>query len=173
MIKRVIVGLGNPGQEYEHTYHNAGRLALLPLARAGEVSWKKEKLFEYAEHGTEVLVRPLTYMNESGKAVSAAMKKFNAKPEMLVVAHDDSDIIVGHYKISFGRSSAGHKGVQSVIDALKTNAFTRVRIGIRPAREKQRQKAGEFALKQITPRDKKALEGVFSDASDHLYKNVI
>ncbi len=105
-------------------------------------------------------------MNESGKAVRAALKKFGARPHDLVVLHDDSDIVIGHYKISYARNSAGHKGVQSTIDALKTSGFTRIRIGIRPAREKHRQKAGEFALKKITAGHRKLLGGVFSEIKD-------
>jgi len=161
--KKIIVGLGNPGQEYKNTYHNVGLLAMEKMVRGDDTLWEKHKnLFAYLETDDSMFIRPLTYMNESGKAVREALKKFNVKPDRLTIIHDDSDITVGNYKISFARNSAGHKGVQSIIDALKTNAFTRVRIGIRPAREVRRQKAGEFALKKITPRDKKILDTVFS-----------
>ena len=161
---KILIGLGNPGEEYENTYHNVGQLALLALARATgkAATWKKHKnLFEYAEINDEVFARPLAYMNESGKAAQEMLKKFKAKPENLIVLQDDSDITIGDYKISYARSSAGHKGVQSIIDTLKTNAFSRIRIGIRPAREKLRQKAGEFALKQITKNNMALFEKVF------------
>lgn len=171
MVK-LMIGLGNPDEQFANTYHNAGRLGLEALCKKekiGEKKWEKHKdLFEYAKgelgNGDKVvLVRPLTYMNESGKAVRGAVKKFEAKPDHLFVFHDDSDILIGDFKISFARNSAGHKGVQSIIDTLRTNKFFRVRIGIRPQREKQRQKAGEFALKQITPRDRKELDKVFAE----------
>jgi PTH1 family peptidyl-tRNA hydrolase len=156
--KKIMVGLGNPGKEYEHTYHNVGQLALNGLV----ADWERHKhIFEYAVLGDMVFIKPLTFMNESGKAVREALKKFNAKPKDLIVVHDDSDITVGNYKISFARNSAGHKGVQSVIDVLNTNEFTRARIGIRPEHEARRQKAGEFALKQITKKDQKTFDQLF------------
>lgn len=166
--KQIIVGLGNPGAEYENTYHNVGFLALDAwMARAannaaddGHVPTLKnyKKLFDFYETGDAVFIKPLTYMNDSGKAVREALKKFAGTSENLTVIHDDSDLTVGNYKISFARGAAGHKGVQSIIDALKTNAFRRVRIGIRPVREAKRQKAGDFALKQISKKDKAILE---------------
>jgi PTH1 family peptidyl-tRNA hydrolase len=174
---QIFIGLGNPGEEYASTYHNVGQMALLALTRdialhkqnAKPEPWVKYKdILEYIETDGTVFVRPLTYMNESGRAVREAVKKFKAKPENLVLFHDDSDITIGDYKISVARNSAGHKGVQSVIDALKTNTFTRVRIGIRPAREPHRQKAGEFALKQITPRDKTILKSVFLNLTEYI-----
>jgi PTH1 family peptidyl-tRNA hydrolase len=190
-VRKLFVGLGNPGEEYTNTYHNVGSLMLVyilshylfgkvislpvkkpqtlnnPTKEVQEITWVKHKdLFEYIETEDSIFVRPMTYMNESGKAIREAMKKFGVKAEDLVVIHDDSDIVIGNYKISFARSSAGHKGVQSVIDALKTNAFTRIRIGIRPAREKQRQKAGDFALKQISKTDRAALADVFKKIAE-------
>src|ERR1700689_2862531 len=110
---KIIVGLGNPGEEYANTYHNVGMLAVNELA--GKTIEKEEKLFTYAKSGDVVFIRPRTYMNESGKAVRAAIKKFSPsslKPHgsfpFLVVFHDDSDIAVGDFKISFARNSAGH-----------------------------------------------------------------
>ena len=171
---KIFVGLGNPGKEYADTYHNVGFLALEHLMsekRNGTPpqAWKKYKsFFEYAEAKGVIFMRPLTFMNESGRAVREAAKKFKAKPEDLIILHDDSDLTIGSYKCSFARNSAGHKGVQSVIDALKTNAFARVRIGIRPARERRRQKAGEFALKKITPAHRKILESVFLEINEEM-----
>src|ERR1700735_137318 len=117
---KIFIGLGNPGEEYANTYHNAGWLVLTEIVPTDLPVTSYKKLFEYAESGDAVFVWPLTFMNESGKAVREALKKFKAKPEDLVVFQDDSDLTVGSYKISFARSSAGHKGVQSIIDALKT-----------------------------------------------------
>ena len=175
---RVILGLGNPGKEYSTTYHNAGVMALEATMRQmangkeyrEEVgAFKKYKgLFEYVELNGIAFVKPLTYMNESGKAAREALKKFAAKSEQLLVIHDDSDIVIGAYKFSFARGSAGQKGVQSVIDTLKTNRFQRARIGIRPANETARAKAGDFALKQITKRDRATLEGVFAAVAREL-----
>jgi len=174
MKKKVVVGLGNPGKEYEETYHNVGYLALekivSELSPAPDNSftntnqWENhKKVFEYIDGGDVVFVRPLTFMNESGKAVREALKKFNAKKDALIVIHDDSDLTLGNIKTSFARGAAGHKGVQSIIDALGTNEFQRIRIGIRPPAEKRRQKAGEFALKKITAVHKKILKEVWND----------
>lgn len=176
MAKRIFLALGNPGKDYETTYHNAGFMAIETLL-AGFMEpgtkpvWKvHKKIFEYTtvnspHDGDEIIfIKPLTYMNESGKAAREALKKFSATPEDLIVLHDDSDIALGEFKTSFARNSAGHKGVQSMIDTLKTKAFTRIRIGIRPAQTAvaKRKKAGEFALDRITPRYQKILAGVFA-----------
>ena len=93
---------------------------------------------------------------------------FGAKPEDLIVIHDESDLPLGTYKISYGKNSAGHKGVQSVMDALGTKDFTRIRIGIRPGKELRRSKAAAFVLKHISARDKKTLDGVFQEIADIL-----
>lgn len=91
-------------------------------------------------------------MNESGRFVVNMVRKYNIKPEKILIVHDDSDIESGKYKFSFGRGSAGHKGVESVINALKTKNFWRLRIGIRP-KKVLRKKAEEFVLKKITKKD--------------------
>jgi peptidyl-tRNA hydrolase, PTH1 family len=179
MGQKIVVGLGNPGKEFENTYHNVGFLALDRLAAIvasaapDAAPWQKYKiLFEYKKSGHTTFIKPLTYMNDSGKAVREALKKFGGTAEDLIVIHDDSDLTVGNYKISFGRSSAGHKGVQSIIDALKTNQFQRIRIGIRPAREKQRQKAGEFALKPIPPAHRKILDELLAGIIERHLENI-
>ena len=162
MPKQILIGLGNPGKDYENTYHNVGAIALDSMRKAlapdATPFEAYKKIFEYSLSADYAFIKPLTYMNESGKAVREAMKHFKAKPKDLIVLHDESDLVVGDFKISFARGAAGHKGVQSVIDAVGTPEFHRIRIGIRPAKEKQRQKAGEFALKQISSKDKLALE---------------
>ena len=103
-------------------------------------------------------------MNKSGLFVKEALKKYKAKPEQLLVIHDDSDIELGKYKLSFGRSSAGHKGVQNVINHLKTQKFWRLRIGIRPSQERKRAKADALVLKKIAPANKQLLDKVFKEA---------
>ncbi len=171
----IIVGLGNPGAEFEATYHNVGKLALEMLireeAREGTAAHSlkvHKKLFAFAATKRAAFVAPLVFMNESGAAVREAMKKFKAKPETLVVIHDESDLPIGSYKTSLGRGAAGHKGVQSIIDALHTTDFTRIRIGIRPAHERTRSKASEFVLKKITPKDRAALNLVFQKIAEEL-----
>lgn len=167
MEKKVIVGLGNPGDEYRTTYHNVGQMALRALVAEFEkegiaLEWKGYRdLYRYAETDDHAFILPLTFMNESGTAVREALKKYHATSIDLVLLHDESDLPVGEYKISSGQGSAGHKGVQSVIDILDTNDFTRVRIGIRDPQERGRRKAENFVLHAISPKDQEALQAVF------------
>ena len=114
-----IVGLGNPGEEYELTRHNTGRLALADFAKKGEKKNLK-------------LIFPDTFMNKSGLALKPIITSKN-KAKNLIVVHDDLDLPLGRFKIVFGRDSAGHKGVESVIRNVKTKDFTRIRVGISPA----------------------------------------
>lgn len=150
---KLIIGLGNPEKKYENTYHNVGHLFVDYLA--GEALKSDE------------------YMNESGKYVAKMVKKFGVKPEELLIVHDDSDIEIGNYKITPpGHGAAGHHGVESIQQHLKTNDFSRLRIGIRPkqAEGEARMKALDFVLKKISPADKKLLEKAFEEARAELTK---
>ncbi len=164
---KIIAGLGNPGKEYENTYHNVGFLAVdYFINKVKRLSLKtlKEKRFEYAENGNAIFIKPTTYMNESGTAVKNSLRYFKASPDELLIIHDDSDIQIGEYKLSFERGSGGHKGIESIISNLKTNRFWRIRIGIRPPSRKDapRKKAVEFVLKNISPAHKRQLMSVFA-----------
>ena len=132
----VIVGLGNPGEEYENTRHSVGRIALDHFRTAQEFSeWEYNKKFKALISQKKIkkedvcLVLPETFMNKSGTSVVSLIKN-KKQVERLVVIHDDLDIPIGSFKISFNRGSGGHKGVESIRRALKTEAFTRIRIGI-------------------------------------------
>ena len=132
----VIVGLGNPGKEYEKTRHNAGRSAVELIARNegfDEFVLNKtaEALVSKGIIGGEsaTLVLPETFVNASGKAVGAFIKTPRAAKNLLIV-HDDLDLPLGAIKMVFGRGSGGHKGVESVMRAVKTQDFARIRIGI-------------------------------------------
>ncbi|HEY4526414.1 MAG TPA: aminoacyl-tRNA hydrolase [Candidatus Paceibacterota bacterium] len=135
----VIVGLGNPGEEYEMTRHNAGRQALQYFVSAKDftplTADKKNKVHVSKgaiKKNLVVLVAPDTYMNKSGSAVSKYVKSAKAAERMIVV-YDDLDLPLGAVKISFDRGSGGHKGLESVTRAVRTKKFTRVRIGVSPA----------------------------------------
>lgn len=170
----LIIGLGNPGAQYALTYHNVGKLAIDCLMRTATetmtlVQKDKQKNFEYfkfANGDKLIFAKPLTFMNESGKAVVACLKYFGAKPKETLVIHDDSDIKLGELKLSFGRGSGGHHGIESIINGLKTDEFWRLRIGIRPKasgvrrQASKRKKAGEMVLKKITPADNLILEKI-------------
>ena len=121
----IIVGLGNPGEEYEKTRHNTGRLTLEYLEN--NLSPKVLKQVKF--------LAPDTYMNKSGQAVVKVVKSAKAA-KSLVVVYDDLDLALGTMKISYNRSSGGHRGLESIIKALKTREFIRIRIGISKATPK-------------------------------------
>ncbi len=133
----VFVGLGNKGEEYENTRHNAGRIALDAAAKKAGGEWKMDKVYTALKAKVEIggktalFLKPETFMNVSGKSI-APLKLSEKKAAELVVLHDDVDLALGTFKISFNRGSGGHKGVESIKRALKTEKFIRIRIGICP-----------------------------------------
>lgn len=130
----IIVGLGNPGRKYEDTRHNVGFITADELADRLGCTFKRSNDYLFAEGfiGTEkvVLVKPLTFMNLSGRAVLGAMEYFKCGHDRLVVIHDDLDVAAGRIKIRPGGGDAGHKGVRSVIESIGAVDFLRVKIGI-------------------------------------------
>lgn len=136
---KLLIGLGNPGKKYEKTRHNAGFITVNKIASALQTTPYKLRSIFNAEisEGTVndekvILAKPQTFMNESGKAVKAIADYYKIDIKDIIIIHDDLDISLGEYRIAKGRSSAGHKGVQSIIDALGTKDFMRIRIGIKP-----------------------------------------
>ncbi|MEK7515203.1 MAG: aminoacyl-tRNA hydrolase [Patescibacteria group bacterium] len=134
----LIIGLRNSGEEYAHTRHNAGESWVRWLARhEGASAWENEKNGEEAK-GTVTIgsarykahfFLPDCFMNESGKPVKAIVERLKSVPNYIIVAHDDLDIPFGGGKVSFEKNSGGHKGVESVMRALKTKKFWRIRVG--------------------------------------------
>jgi len=138
----IISGLGNPGAEYENTRHNTGRIMLDFIRKeySGDdfaFDKKKNSLISEVKIGKEkvTLVAPETFMNKSGSAISHFVKSIKAA-EKLVVIYDDFNLPIGRIKISFNRSSGGHNGVESIIKALKTESFVRIRVGLSQANAK-------------------------------------
>jgi len=131
----LIVGLGNPGRKYDHTRHNIGFDVLNILAEKEKWGKSKKTECEYIKkqinNKNVELIKPMTFMNDSGRAVKYAQKKHNIPLKKIIVIHDDIDLPVGAIRISKNSSSAGHKGVQSIIQELGTKEFVRIRIGIR------------------------------------------
>ena len=136
-----LFGLGNPGERYQCTPHNAGFLFADALAEqwSGEHSWTFARrytadIIKTTLHNMDVLLaKPQTFMNESGKSVAAALNFFHLQPNDIVVIHDDVDLPLGEVRMQFDRGSAGHKGVESIFTALGTREFYRLRIGVMPA----------------------------------------
>ncbi len=134
----IIVGLGNPGSEYENTRHNTGRIILMSIFDT-EFSFDKKSnsLISETKIGKDKikLIAPETFMNNSGKAIAYYIKNIKSA-EKLIVIYDDFNLPIGKIKISFNRSSGGHNGVESIIKSIKTEAFIRIRIGLAPENAK-------------------------------------
>jgi peptidyl-tRNA hydrolase, PTH1 family len=169
----VIVGLGNPGKEYEKTRHNAGRMVVERLAKEEgfddfEYHKKADALVAQGSIDGEkvTLVVPETYMNKSGKAVAAFIKSVKAAKQLLII-QDELDIPLGAMKMVFGRNSGGHKGVESVMRAIKTKNFARLRVGISGAGKKNQAKkpsGDEKVNKHVVGKWKPAEEAVLKKA---------
>ncbi|WP_106626934.1 aminoacyl-tRNA hydrolase [Selenomonas massiliensis] len=132
---KIIAGLGNPGAEYAHTKHNVGFMLVDVLAeKLGAASWKEDffsALTEVRIGGEKVfLVKPLTYMNNSGEALGPMLSYYKLDVDDLVVVHDDMDIPAGMVRIRRKGSSGGHNGIKSIIAHVGSEDFARVRIGI-------------------------------------------
>ena len=177
---KIIVGLGNPGEKYQKTRHNVGFMFLDFLAGA-EASWKLEKKFNalVCEKGDLTLIKPLTFMNNSGLSVRAFMDYYKLLPktmglfakkdldlsEMLTVVHDDLDIEFGRIKTSINSSSAGHNGVESIINHLKTKNFKRLRVGINNE-FKNNIPGVKFVLQNFSTTELEGLENIFKEVKD-------
>lgn len=172
-MSHFIFGLGNPGEEYSGTRHNAGVLALEALFRKFKSSpWRQNKKTSAAESLTEVggakttLISSREFMNHSGRAIKPYIKTPKDLSRLLVI-YDDLDLPLGRIKISYGRSSGGHKGLDSIIRALKSRDFCRLRVGISPATFSGRLKKPEgeklvvdFILGKFSKKEKEVLEKV-------------
>ncbi len=131
--QRLIVGLGNPGRNYERHRHNLGFMVVDELA--GELNWttnREKTLICQAElEGERVwLLKPQTYMNRSGSAVGPALNRLNSDPTRMIVIHDDLDLAPGRVRIKVGGGDGGHRGIRSIADSLRFRDFIRVRLGI-------------------------------------------
>lgn len=164
----LFAGLGNTGEQYKNTRHNVGRRALtLWQKKADFADFEFNQKFNalISKNKKVVLVLPETMMNKSGQAVGPTAKFFKIKPENVVILHDDADIEFGRIKLSFNRSAAGHKGVESIKRAFGTEKFWRLRIGIQ---KKKRVDAMKLVLQKFTPAEeinlkklnKKIIEGL-------------
>ena len=170
----MLVGLGNPGTEYEHTRHNAGRMALSAFSKKEELpEWKTDK--KRQSLATEGAIKkekftcllPETFMNKSGNAAAKLIRGKKELPE-LVVMHDDLDLPLGKFKISYGKNSGGHKGVESIMRALKTKNFVRIRIGISPKKKPDQKEILRFIIGKFKPSESEILKKVFKKISEAL-----
>jgi PTH1 family peptidyl-tRNA hydrolase len=179
----VVIGLGNPDEEHVHTRHNAGRMAVEYFAKDKKLDdWKDDgKAKSFVARGAVgkalvACILPNTYMNKSGSAAARFVKSVKAAEKMIVV-YDELDLPLGTIKISFDRGSGGHRGVESVTRAVKTKAFTRIRIGISPVnaagvtKKPQGEKDVEkFILGEFKSGELSALKAALKRASEALEK---
>jgi peptidyl-tRNA hydrolase, PTH1 family len=171
----LVAGLGNPGREYERTRHNAGWLVVDELARRHGGSWRSKfagSLAEMRVDGSKLaLLKPETYMNESGRSVAAAARFFKVLPESVLVVHDDVDLAPGRLQARRGGGLAGHNGLRSLAQHLGSHEFLRLRIGVgRPGRGDPRPVA-DWVLSPFAPEeDADALVARSADAVETMVR---
>jgi PTH1 family peptidyl-tRNA hydrolase len=164
----LVAGLGNPGREYERTRHNLGWLVLDELARRHGGSWRSKFSGSFAEVRLGDLrlglLKPETYMNESGRAVGEAARFYKVEPERMLVVHDDVDLEPGRLQARAGGGLAGHNGLRSLAQHLGSQEFERLRIGVgRPGRGDPRS-VSDWVLSGFAPEDD--VEALVAKAAD-------
>jgi PTH1 family peptidyl-tRNA hydrolase len=165
----LVVGLGNPGDEYRGSRHNVGAevVELLVKRHGGRLRKRKERALvdEVTIDGRRVaLAIPLTYVNDSGHAVGALVRRFGVEPEELVVVHDELDLPVAELKVKSGGGLAGHNGLRSIVAHLHTQDFQRVRIGVGKPVSKER--GADHVLNRFSKRERAEVEVTVEQAAD-------
>ncbi len=166
---KLLVGLGNPGRRYERTRHNLGFMLLDQIADARAIHVTDERSESLIGRGqwdqeTLVLAKPQTYMNNSGLAVAALVKRFQIQAADLLVVYDDLDLPFGRLRIRCGGSAGGHRGIMSILQYVADREFVRLRVGI------GRPPAGidpvDFVLNRFSPEEQEPLDGVLRKAGE-------
>jgi PTH1 family peptidyl-tRNA hydrolase len=169
----LVVGLGNPGREYARHRHNVGWMVVDELARRHDGSWKGKfsgRIAEIRVDGHRVgLLKPETYMNDSGRSVGAAARFYKVEPDAILVVHDEIDLDRGRLQARHGGGLAGHNGLRSIASHLRTQDFLRLRVGVgRPGRGDPRPPA-DYVLSDFEPEDEaESLVGRAADAVETL-----
>lgn len=167
---KLVVGLGNPGKKYEKTWHNIGFMAVDKTAHFLSAPKFKGSLKFLAETSSVndgqnsdklILAKPLTFMNLSGKSVSAMANFYKIKPEDIIVIHDDIDLPLGKIRISFDSSDGGHNGIKSIIESLGTKKFCRIKIGV-ATEKKNLMDSADYVLNKFTKEDLRIVEAQIS-----------
>ena len=177
---KLIVGLGNPGRIYAHNRHNIGFMCLNHFAKTQDIRFDKKQgqarigIGEVAGSNL-IAARPQTGMNLSGESVSRLVKRFNIGLNDLLVIHDDLDLPLGKVRIRHGRSSGGHKGINSIITHLRSQDFTRISVGIgRPptvegSAEDKEAEIVAYVLSDFTPEGKKIITQLIPKVSEAIH----
>lgn len=173
---KLIVGLGNPGKKYEKTRHNIGRWLIDYLRDSlGLPEYKKETRFLSAislgffKGKKIILAKPLTFMNDSGKAVVFLKNYYKTKPEDIIIIRDDIDLPFGKYREKQNSASGGHQGMNSIISCLKTKNFIQVKIGIKND-ERLKKEASDFVLQKFNQQEKEQLKKLLSQFGENVQK---
>ena len=168
-IQWVVAGLGNPGEEYSRSRHNAGFMTIDRIAKAKGVELSRRRFKGVSAEVTlagkpAILVKPQTFYNLSGECISDLLGYFKIAPEHLIVVHDELDLEAGRLRIKQGGGDAGNRGVRSIAEALGTTDFIRVRIGIgRPPADEETK---DYLLRATTAAEKQALAPILERAAD-------
>jgi PTH1 family peptidyl-tRNA hydrolase len=165
----LVVGLGNPGSEFEGTRHNVGAEVVQLLARRHGARLRKGKeraLVDEVRAGSArlALAIPMTYMNDSGQAVALLARRYGVEPEHLVIVHDELDLPTAVLKVKAGGGLAGHNGLRSIKSHLHSDDFLRVRIGVDKPRSKE--VGADHVLDRFSKRDRKLIDATIEDAAD-------
>jgi PTH1 family peptidyl-tRNA hydrolase len=165
----LIIGLGNPGGEYARTRHNVGWMGLDALESRGRFGRERRegpaRIREGSVDGYDVVTaRPQTYMNVSGRAAAHLVRRYGVPTEDLIVVHDDVDLPLGRIRIKRGGGAAGQKGVLSIADALRSQDFIRMRIGV--SRPLERDQMVDYVLDGFSLEERKRLAAVLTRAAD-------
>ena len=153
----LVAGLGNPGREYAGHRHNVGHMVVDELARRHGGSWRGKFSGDLSElrigEARVALLKPMTYMNESGRSAGAAVRFFKLPPEQLLVVHDEGDFDLGRLQARLGGGLAGHNGLRSIAQALGTQEFLRLRIGVGRPRRGDPRPLADYVLSNFEPED--------------------
>jgi len=167
---RVVVGLGNPGPEYRDTRHNVGQRVLDLLARRLRASWRRDGSAVVARgqwRGEPVrLIKPISFMNESGPVVAKALRRVEAGPADLILVYDDIDLPLGIVRLRMKGSHGGHRGVRSVIEALGTQEIKRVKVGI--GRPDQKDDVPDHVLTSFERDELPAVDAAVAEAAEKI-----
>ena len=179
---KLIVGLGNIGEEYAKTNHNAGFMVVDKLAEKCGFTFKNRGCeSDYAEYNSGkdkfIIAKPRTYMNESGKAVKSFMKKFDIDLDDIIIISDDIDTPPGHIRVRKSGSAGTHNGLKSVIAETGSTEFKRLRVGI--GKQKEHQDLANFVLGKMNMSDEqkmgldKALDAIYDYVNGHNIDNIM
>jgi len=165
---RLIFGLGNPGREYAHTRHNVGFMVIDNLSKKYKIHldvYKFQALIGEGRIGNQsvILARPLTFVNEAGKSICQIKESYQIDPSEMIVISDDADLTLGRLRIAGKGGDGGHKGLRSIIQALKTEEIPRLRVGI--GRPEGDMELRDYVLEEFAPQEREVIEEVIERAS--------